>query len=131
VQKAYEEKEKILANLENDIVNLAVKIAEKVIKKELEVNPQTFPHMVKSILEIIKDAKQVTLKVNEKDCLLVKNSFDELKAIIAQGELKIEIDSSLNSGDCLVISETGIIMCELDNQLAKIRSALLEVNSVV
>ena len=97
----------------------------------MEVNPQTFPHMVKSILEIIKDAKQVTLKVNEKDCLLVKNSFDELKAIIAQGELKIEIDSSLNSGDCLVISETGIIMCELDNQLAKIRSALLEVNSVV
>ncbi|NLW24759.1 MAG: hypothetical protein GXY91_05905 [Clostridia bacterium] len=131
MRKAHEEKEKILSGLEDEIVNLAVKIAEKVIKKELEANPQTFSNMVKSILDIIKDAKQVTLKVNEKDYSLVENSFDELKTIIAQGELKIEIDNSLDSGDCLVISETGIIMAKIDSQLAKIRSALLEVNSVV
>jgi len=129
IKGAYKEKEHILADTEKEIINLAIKVSEKIIRRQINLNKDTMQFIAKSLLELVQDSKQVTIKVNAEDYTNLDSCIQDLQALVSRGELKLEIDNTLKDGDCLIISETGIIVAKIDSQLEKIRNALMEANS--
>jgi len=127
IEKAYMEKEKILGGMEKEIVDFTIKIAEKVIRKEIDNNPQIVEFIVKDLLTLVQDANQVTVKLSNADYENLASQKEGFKAILNYGGLNIESDCTLTKGDCIVVSETGIVVAKIDDQLAKLHDILREV----
>jgi len=127
VHKAFQEKEEIIKKAEPEIIDLAVKISEKLTRREITLNQDTIQFITSSLLELVQDAKEVTIKLNADDYTYLNNNRQELESCLTRGKLKLEIDNSCAAGDCLIISETGIVVARIDTQLEKISKTLLEV----
>ncbi|MFZ5943710.1 MAG: FliH/SctL family protein [Bacillota bacterium] len=129
IQKAYQEREKILAGLEKEILNFSLLLAEKVLRKQIEERNDIIVNIAKDLLEIVQDAQSVTIKLCQEDYFYLNDFLPELQAIISQGTLKLEQDSTLMKGDCIIVSECGLVLAKIDGQLEKLKETLMEVNS--
>ncbi|MFZ7104592.1 MAG: FliH/SctL family protein [Peptococcaceae bacterium] len=127
IKKAYQEKKNILNGLEDEIIGFAVKLAEKVIRTEIANNPEVVNNIAKSLLDMVQDAETVTLKMNPEDYNYLLDFYTELQARLSKGSLKLEQDSTLNKGDCLVISEGGLIIAKIDQEINKLQEILQDV----
>jgi len=127
IEKAYGEREKILGEMENEIVDFAFKLAEKVIRNQVDNKPEVAKFIVQDLLSLVQDAARVTVKLSAAEYENLRSEEKELQAILSYGVLNLECDPTLNKGDCIVVSETGIVAAKIDDQLAKLREILREV----
>ncbi|MDK2822113.1 MAG: flagellar assembly protein FliH [Clostridia bacterium] len=129
VKKAYAEREEILARVEPEIVDFSIKLAEKIIRTELNNKPEIIKNITKDLLVMVQDAEQITLKIHADDFNYLNQNITELQSFINQGKLKLEQDSSLSKGDCILVSEMGIIVAKITDQLERLKGILTGVNS--
>ncbi len=111
----------IVASSENKIVELAVAVAERLVCKQLELDPEAITGIVRETMNILDGGEQVELYVNPSDlesCLSYRENLKEdFKEII---KLDIIADEKISRGSCRVESESGVaeyIIGEEKNQL--------------
>lgn len=126
IEKAYEERNKILQKMENEIVNLSINIAEKILRQQIENSHNFAVPIAQDLLAHVQDATQVSLKVSTKDYDFLKEQIGVLQSCLNYGNISLDIDHSLNNGDCIVVSETGIVVAKIDEQLEKLKHILQE-----
>jgi len=129
IQKAYAERKNLLAQMEGEIIDFALKLAEKIIRSQLENKPEVTQNIIEDLLRIVQDSTQVTVKLSTADYEQFRHKEGELKSILNKGLLNIEADCTLNKGDCIVVSETGIVTAKINDQLEKLKEVLREVES--
>jgi type III secretion system HrpE/YscL family protein len=119
------EREKQLDALEPQVVELALLAARRIIGDELTVLPSRIADMVAPLLARVRRARQVTLRVHPADleelhgCLAPLRARSELS-----GSLALESDPALGRGDCVVISDAGVLDARIDTQLQALARAL-------
>jgi len=117
INKVFEEK---ILSLEKELVSIALDIAKEVIQKEVSENSKEIAYnLAKALMEDIKDATQVTIKVNPKDASYLK---EELKNV------KIIEDDAVKEGGVVIISDVGNIDAEIKQRFKTIKDAILEGN---
>ena len=117
INKVFEEKN---LSLEKELVSIALDIAKEVIQKEVSENSKEIAYnLAKALMEDIKDATQVTIKVNPKDASYLK---EELKNV------KIIEDDAVKEGGVVIISDVGNIDAEIKQRFKTIKDAILEGN---
>lgn len=124
IEKAYEERIKILENMEREIVDFSVNIAEKIIRQQIENNQEIALPIVQDLLAHVQDSTQVTVKVGEADYEDLINQVDTLQSFLNYGSLNLELDNTLKQGDCIVVSENGIVVAKIDEQFEKLKKML-------
>ena len=120
-------KRNILENAKHDIVDLAVEIADKVVKSTCAKQRDIAVRNAEYALGLLKEKSPVVLRVNLADMdvareyrSLLLNMFDKVESI------KIAEDHSVEQGGCVVESTTGGVDARLSTQLSSIRSSLHE-----
>jgi flagellar biosynthesis/type III secretory pathway protein FliH len=114
-----------LAALEPQVVELALLAARRIIGEELTVRPARVADMVAPLLARVRRARQVTLRAHPDDraqleaCLAPLRARSELS-----GSLALESDPQLARGDCVVISDAGVLDARIDTQLDALARAL-------
>lgn len=126
IKKAYQEREKIIIDTEKDIIDLAFKIAEKVIKQKIKED-ETICSIAKELLRLAKNSDFIILMVNSNEIKKLMEKTKELKAFVAPGKLKLEEDNSLKDGEAIAISQIGIIEAKIEPQLEELKKAFSEV----
>ena len=126
IEKAYQEREKIIANTEKEIIGLAFQIAEKIIRYKIQED-ETINSIVKELLRLAKNSDFIILKVNSNEINRLSEKTEELKAFVSPGKLKLEEDNSLKDGEAIVISQIGIIEAKIEPQLEELKKAFSEV----
>ncbi|MFI5309063.1 MAG: type III secretion system stator protein SctL [Polyangiales bacterium] len=119
-----EERDRALAAIESQAVELALLAAKRVIGRELEQRPALVAEMVAPLLLRLRRAKTVTLRVHPDDRPALEASLAKLRSAESSGALRVEPDPSLSRGDCVVHSELGSLDARIDTQLAALRRAL-------
>lgn len=115
INKVFEEK---ILSLEKELVSIALDIAKEVIQKEVSENSKEIAYnLAKALMEDIKDATQVTIKVNPKDASYLK---EELKNV------NIIEDDAVKEGGVVIISDVGNIDAEIKQRFKTIKDAILE-----
>lgn len=123
---AYVEKEKIIQQAEPFLLELSVKVAEKVVKTELEQHDGQLLNAVKEALRQIEETEDVLLQVSSEDYPVILPFIDELKTYIrADSELKIIPVANLSKGDCMIHTASGSYDATIDGQLEEIKKQLL------
>jgi len=120
-------KRNIIENARHDIVDLAVEIAEKVVKSTCAKQRDIAIRNAEYALGLLKEKSPVVIRMNLADMdvareyrSLLLNMFDKVESI------KIAEDHSVEQGGCIVESSAGGVDANIPTQLDSIRSILHE-----
>jgi type III secretion protein L len=123
--KARMEREKIIASAEPQLVGLGRRIAEKIIGRELEVNPDVIVDVVRQAIQTVRQQKEIIVRVNARDLEALEKRRGDLVAVLARAkDVTLRGDPAISPGGCVVESELGTIDAQLDTQLDVIERIL-------
>lgn len=127
IKKATKDYHVKIEDSEEIIIELAIHTAQKVMKKGMKKNPESFLPIVRSAIKEIKDHSNISLYLHPKNYEFVRQQKKELvESLDGDTNLSIYIDQELNENDCLIEHPLGQIDASLDTQLLQIRKALQE-----
>ncbi len=119
-------KKEVFEYIAPDILEISIDIAKKIIKKEIEQDPEAIIGMILEIMESFsKEETKITVKVNPMQADLVREELP--KAISEKGtEAKISViaDDSIAAGGCIFQTSNGIIDAGLETQIEILKEAL-------
>lgn len=122
---AGETRDTALVKVEQDVLKLAVRIAEKIIGREIERDDATLAHIVANALGQARRHEALTLRINPADLPHVQAHRDLLEQITRAPYLDLVADSQVRHGGCIIESDSGTIDAQLDTQIRIIERALL------
>ena len=127
LMKARLEQEQFLKSGNRDLMDLAFKIAEKIIGKQLELDPDTIISIVKQAMQTVRQTKQLTIRVHPDDAKRLKANEEELQeALGRQRILDVVEDKKVQPGGCIIESEIGTVEAQLTTQLERLKKILLQ-----
>ena len=116
-----------LKDLDNDVIHsitqLAISIAEQVIRRELEINSEQVVSVVKEAIKLLPlDESRLIIHLNPSDIVAVKNVFNQNDIV---NSCSIVEDPSIQRGGCKLATEDSIIDATVDSQIAQIAAKIL------
>ncbi|GAB6988912.1 FliH/SctL family protein [Paenibacillus pini] len=128
LKQAYEVKEQIIQEAEPFLVDLSCAIAEKVIDKQLSLEPEYTVDLIKRNLLRKREQGTITLCVAPANFAFVQAAREELSvAIDSQAELQILPDSTVVDRGCVIRSSFGSVDARIDTQLTEIKKELIRI----
>lgn len=121
-------KEEVFEYIAPDILEISVDIAQKIIKKEIEQDPQVLFNTIVDVLKTLsKEESKVTLRVNPSEANEVKQAIPELLNLAGLDTKVIVLsDEEVNEGGCMVTTTNGIVDATIDSRIALVTQALRE-----
>ncbi len=119
------EKEEILSRIEPELIELVVKVIDKVLNNAKIINPDVIKCIIKKGMSQTKIMGDIFIHVSADDYESAINDKDDIVSS-REGSVNIEIikDLSMNVGDCLIETPFGNIDCGIDQQLKEVKSNL-------
>ena len=121
-----EELERLKASLvhqtERQVVQLALALARRIVRRELTLDPDLVGAMAHVALERLGDASPATIRLNPEDYAVVASQRGESWA---GTNVSVVPDPALPRGGCHVESAFGVIDASVDAQLGELAAALL------
>jgi len=121
-----EELERLKASLvhqtERQVVQLALALARRIVRRELTLDPDLVGAMAHVALERLGDASPATIRLNPEDYAVVSSQRGETWA---GTNVSVVPDPALPRGGCHVESAFGVIDASVDAQLGELAAALL------
>ena len=107
---------KELENLEKELTSVALDIAKEVIQKEVSANSQEIAAtLAKNLMEELKEASKIVLKVNPKDAKFLQGKFQNIKIVP---------DKAVKEGGVVILSDVGNIDGTIDERFKVIKEAI-------
>lgn len=122
---AKEQRAEALSAVERDVLRLAVKIAEKIIGREIKQDENTRGEIVLTALRQARQQEMMTVRVNANDLPLVEKMRERIDAFGRARYLDFVADQAVVDGGCLIESASGTIDARLETQLRVLENALL------
>jgi len=118
INEVFEEK---ILSIEKELISVALDIAKEVIQKEVSENSKEIAYnLAKALMEDIKDATKIKIKVNPKDAKYLKEQDLQNVEIIE--------DDAVKEGGVVILSDIGNIDAQILQRFKAIKEAVLEGN---
>ena len=105
------------AKVDEDLLHLAIKIAERIVRSSLAVEPQRLVGIIQALTLLPQEREGWRLHVAPEDARWLEGN---------QSPCPWVIDESLNPGDCFLECQEGIFDARLEAQLDKLEHTLRE-----
>lgn len=126
--EAYKARDVIIQEAEPFLVELSCDIAEKIVDKQLTVEPQFAMDLIRKNLARKREQGLISLCVSPAQFAFVNAAREELSlAVDSQAELQILPDSTVKDMGCVIRSSFGSIDARIDTQLAEIKKELVRI----
>lgn len=114
----------IRADLQKQILPLALKAAKKIVGEQLNLNPETIVEIVIQTLEPVTQNHRFNIYVNKADKDILETEKPKIKSLLEQVQvLTIQERSDIAPGGCIIETESGIINATIENQWRALESA--------
>jgi flagellar assembly protein FliH len=126
--KAQKDYEDILKSSEENIVNMIIKLSQKIIYQNLEEDRENIIKIVEEAIKKCSYRKKVTIKVSHDDFAVVSNNRDRILSKIENLEiLDIIYDDNITIGSCKVETEYGNLYSTLEEKIRIIEDSFKEI----
>jgi len=110
---------------EENVIQLVIAIAERVIRRELSRRPEISQQWIREALELATGKTSITLLLNPDDYQAFASQRKALEQQFHQlADAKVVADPHISAGGCRVLTEHGRIDQQLETQLARIDEEL-------
>ena len=125
VQRLSGETTEWLANWRNLTVELAARMAEKLVRRAMQDNEEVLRVWLEEAIIAMRDARELRILVNPDDFSVAGRFLQNLTKMIPQAAL-IEVipDPEISLGGCIVRSMHGFIDQQLETQLQRLTEQL-------
>ena len=109
---------KQIENIEKELISVALDIAKEVIQKELSQSSQEIAYsLAKSLMEDLKEASKVKIKVNPEDAKYLKEKIKDVEIIE---------DEAVKKGGIVIMSDVGNIDAQIEDRFNAVKEAVLK-----
>lgn len=118
-------KEEVFEYIAPDILEISIDIAKKIVKHEIEQNPQIILDKILDVLKTIsKDETKVSLKVNPAELGMVKSNIPDIVSTLGlDTRVNVIADDTIDIGSCIILTSNGIVDATVETQLEIIKEA--------
>lgn len=125
LNQAVIERKKIIKDSESEILRLAIKAAEQVIRSEVSLHRDVSLNIVSEAINRVSDREQVIIRVNREDAEFIKRYKDRLSSIVdGVKSFSILEDGSIEPGGCVIETNLGFVDARISTKLQAIEDAL-------
>lgn len=114
-----------LSDVERDILSLAVKLAEKIIGREVEQNEFIRVEIVQNALRAAHQQENLSVRVSKADLPELEERYKEDNSHERLQYINFVADQAVRQGGCIIESQSGTIDARLETQLRILENALL------
>jgi flagellar assembly protein FliH len=131
LERAQDKRGEILAETEQQIVDLVLLISRKVIKVISESQSGVIKANVVQALRKVKGRGNITIRVNMADLKLTTDHIKDFTQLV-EGNSAIQVaeDSSVDPGGCVIETDFGEIDARIASQLAELETRILEISPI-
>jgi flagellar assembly protein FliH len=110
-----------------DIMEISVAVAKKIIKKELESDPQIIINTIVDVLKTVsKNEPKVTIRVKPQSVEFIKDTLPNVTYQYGiESKINIIAAPAIEDGGCIFQTGNGIVDASIDTQLEIIKKALI------
>lgn len=117
-------REKVWRETEKDLLRLAVRLAERIVGREIEKDDKAIVEIISTALQNARQQEKLTVRVNPKDLPTIEKQAERFSSGRIQF-IDFVADPRVASSGCLIESEVGTIDARLETQLRVLERALL------
>lgn len=117
-------REKVWRETEKDLLRLAIRLAERIVGREIEKDDQTIVEIISTALQNARQQEKLTVRVNPKDLPTIERQAERFSSGRIQF-IDFVADPRVATTGCLIESEVGTIDARLETQLRVLERALL------
>ena len=115
---------KIRHQIEQEVVELALHVARKVVRHELSMSEETIVCVVKEAMNQMDEPGQVSIRLNPEDLKRIHSAGDRLQNVMENlDSITFEEDAAIDCGGCYIQTEYGEIDARIEEQLQAIEEA--------
>jgi len=119
-------REETYRQLENELVELALAIAQKIICREIATDKETVVCVAREALAKVDDPGNVKIKMNPSDLEFINQTKYQLSNLIPDvTKVTFEAEESIQSGGCIIETELGEIDARIEKQLQAVKESFL------
>lgn len=109
-----------------DILEISVDIAKKIIKKEVESDPQVLINTIVDVLKTVsKNEPKINIRVKPTAVQFIKDTIPNITYQYGiDAKINIVADPAIEDGGCIFQTNNGIVDASIDTQLEIIKKAL-------
>ena len=109
-----------------DILELSIEIAKKIIKKELQSDPQVLIETIVDVLRTIsKNEPKINIRVRPQNAQFIKDTLPTVTYQYGiEAKINIIADPSIEEGGCVFQTNNGIVDASIDTQIEIIKKTL-------
>ncbi len=120
------DRDSLLLEARTEVLRLAVEIAKGVLKREVEIHPETVVDQAQAALAMVARPSRVRLSVNPMDRPLVDRALPGLLARCTNAtHIDLSEDPSMSRGSCIARTAGGEIDARVEVQLTRIIDAIV------
>lgn len=118
------ESKELILNMDKEVLNLALNIAQKLILKEIERDPEISLRLIREALNYIAEGTELNIKVNPEEYKFLKENL--LKHIPPSQKIKLIPDESISKGGIFIETSLGVIDATFEKRWKKLLETLLK-----
>lgn len=110
-----------------DVIRLALRLAEKVIKRSIQADPQVAESQLEAVLSLLSNRARMVVAIHPDDEQTIRDAMPRLMNRFS-GAAHVELvpDASLQRGSVVARTEAGAVVdASIDTQLERLADALL------
>ena len=124
---SFKVKKEIISSSETEILQLSITIAEKIIKQQLEINPDIMLNIVRAAINELKDKEEVKITVNPVHTKNLYGFSEELtQSVKGLEKVKIVEDKTVPTDGLIVESIESRIDAGLATQISEITRQIMD-----
>jgi len=113
------------AAVHEELVELAIDIARKVVGREIQLDPELVAETVRRAVALVLDRQRLTIRLHPQDADLVAQAFPEVETALSDAIWTVQSDESVDRGGAVIETEHGEIDGRISTQLDEIGRALI------
>lgn len=115
---------KAAAELEAELVQLALAVARKIVQREIDLAPETVAGIVRQALGRVEHAARIRIRLNPDDLTLLTEISPPLMAGRPEaGRVVLEADEGVTRGGCLIETDSGEVDARIERQFQVVEEA--------
>jgi len=126
VQSLRDEMKDTLEKAKPQIIKLALRIAEKIVRQKMEMTPETMLPMIDEALRSLRAQSKIILRVNSADQDLLRSRCQRWKEKNPSiGEIDVIGEDAMSRGGCVIETEFGTVNATVETQIKVMERHLL------
>jgi flagellar biosynthesis/type III secretory pathway protein FliH len=130
IARARRDIDRRVAAAELELRALAVRIAERILRRQLSLEPERVVDIARGALEDARSRHEMVLRVHPDDVSAIERDKPGLLARLSvSAHVLVRADDAIERGGCIVETDVGTVDARLATQLAALRKVLEESGS--